>query len=200
MGKERNMKKIKKWWNNSGKFSKFILVLAFITAVGVIGNAIEGENTTADGENNLLNANNEEGKENSQIEEFYIGDKVIIDNVEYTVNSIEMTKEIGTQYIKSTAKDTYMIINITITNNKNDLLSINNSYFRLQLGEKTYRSSNTTLLENNIIIKGINPDVTLTGNIIFDITEATATNPSLQLQIQTDYLGREKETINLYKN
>jgi len=194
------MKKIKKWWNNSGKFSKFILVLAFITAVGVIGNAIEGENTTADGENNLLNANNEEGKENSQIEEFYIGDKVIIDNVEYTVNSIEMTKEIGTQYIKSTAKDTYMIINITITNNKNDLLSINNSYFRLQLGEKTYRSSNTTLLENNIIIKGINPDVTLTGNIIFDITEATATNPSLQLQIQTDYLGREKETINLYKN
>ena len=120
--------------------------------------------------------------------------------MEYTVNSIDITKQIGTQYFKSTAKDTYMIINITITNRRNNLLSVNDSYFRLQLGEKTYLSSKSTLLEDNIIIKGINPDVTFTGNIIFDITEATATNPSLQLQIQTDYLGREKETINLYKD
>jgi hypothetical protein len=196
-----NMNKIMEWWRSRGKFTKIYLIVGILITIGIIGSSMEVEGPDTDTKNQSQATNDNEGESEDSIDEgYYVGDRVMIGNVAYTINSIEITDKIGSQYLTSTAKDTYLIINVTITNNGNDLLTISDSFFQLQKGDKTYRATTSAILDDSLTFRGINPEVTLTGNILFDVTEQTATDSSLQLQIQTNHRGNQKEVVNLYRH
>ena len=67
-------------------------------------------------------------------------------------------------------------------------------------GEKTYNADSDGAMylgEDSIIFDEINPDASLTGKVVFDITQETIDAKDLVLQVQTEAFGSETENISL---
>ena len=129
-----------------------------------------------------------------------ICDVVNVEDVEYLVSNVSVTKSVGDQYLSNNANDTYLVIDISITNHGNEALSISDSFFKLLNGGNEYSTDSTGAIylgDTSIIYKEINPEVTLQGQIIFDVPEAVANDMQTQLQVQTGYWGSATEVISL---
>ena len=132
---------------------------------------------------------------------YKIGDTVKVGNVEYVVNSISSSKTYGNQYLFAEANDMFLIVNVSVKNCGNESLDVFSDFFKLKNGEKTYEcdSGNSIYVpEEAILYETINPDSTLTGNILFDIAQEAIDAPELQLQVQTGVWGTETGLINLH--
>ena len=178
------MKKLKKWQ----------IVLIVILALGVIGAlAGRGDEEKKNGEPAAEKTDNK--KKEDKKKEPKVGD------VEYTVNGIETTDTIGDEYLNQKAQETYLIVSVTVKNNGDDALSVLDSFFKLKKGDKTYNTDSTAIMylgDESIFAKEINPDASLKGKIVFDVTKATIDDKNLQLQVQTGAWGTEKGLINLH--
>ena len=51
------------------------------------------------------------------------------------INNVEVTKQIGSEYVNTKAKDTFLIIDISITNNEKESLTVADNFFKLLNGE-----------------------------------------------------------------
>ena len=123
----------KKWW-------------VWLLAVVIIGAALGGgddEQTVADGGNEVAqeaadapeNLPEEENEPSDEVVEVGIGVPAMIADVSFTVNSVEETKEIssGNEFIENaTTEGKYVVLEITVKNDKKEALTINSSYFSLE--------------------------------------------------------------------
>ena len=173
------MKKLKKWQ----------IVLIVILALGVIGAlAGRGDEEKKNGEpaaEKTDNKKKEDKKKEPKEKTYGIKDTLKVGDVEYTVNGIETTDTIGDEYLNQKAQETYLIVSVTVKNN----------------GDKTYNTDSTAIMylgDESIFAKEINPDASLKGKIVFDVTKATIDDKNLQLQVQTGAWGTEKGLINLH--
>lgn len=168
------------------------IVLVFIVA-GVVFNL-------GDDKNDSKETKDQETSETKETEKEYgIGELVNVGDVDYIVNRVETGKTVGNQYLNASAKDTYLIVDITITNHEKEALSVSDSFFKLLNGESEYSTdtNGAIYLDDSIIYQEINPEVTLQGKIIFDVPELIANDNQTKLQVQTGTWGTEKETISL---
>lgn len=123
----------------------------------------------------------------------------------FTVNSVNTAKEVGSQYLNSQAQGTYLVVNVTYENNENESTTVDTSFFKLKYGEKTYDSDGTASLYANsqddgstvFLLEQVNPDMSVTGDIIFDVTDEVANATGLQLQVQTGFFGTETGLITI---
>lgn len=114
-------------------------------------------------------------------------------------------KEVGSQYLNSQAQGTYLVVNVTYENNGNESTTVDTSFFKLKYGEKTYDSDGTASLYANsqddgstvFLLEQVNPDMSVTGDIIFDVTDEVANATGLQLQVQTGFFGTETGLITI---
>lgn len=173
-----------------------MLTLSIISMFSLVGCE---ETNSSDSET----SNNNKAEEKEEAVTYHVGDVVVVGDVQYTVNSISTQKEIGSEYLKETAKGTYIVINVSVTNNGNEELMIDSSLFNLINGEKEYSADSTAGLYANqdvsFFLENINPDLTLTGNVVFDVTDEVIASEELQLQVQTGFWGTETELIYLNK-
>ena len=124
----------------------------------------------------------------------------------FTVNNVSTTKEVGSQYLNSQAQGTYLVVNVTYENNGNEATTVDTSFFKLKYGEKTYDSDGTASLYANsqddgstvFLLEQVNPDMSVTGDIIFDVTDEVANATGLQLQVQTGFFGTETGLITIH--
>lgn len=103
-----------------------------------------------------------------------MGEKVTVNDVDYTVNEKKIQKEISVAngYLKYTADGNYLLINITITNNSKSSININSTDFRLKdENGATYSASILTSVDNMDMLnfETINPNATESGYIAYDI-------------------------------
>lgn len=130
-----------------------------------------------------------------------VGDVLKVGDVEYTVNAVSSSKTVGDQYLNTEANDMYLVLNVSVKNCGTEALTVSSDFFTLKNGENTYECDSSASIydgDNSIIFETVNPDSTLTGNVIFDITQETIDSPSLQLQVQTGFWGTETGLINLH--
>jgi hypothetical protein len=133
-------------------------------------------------------------------EEYKIGEVAKVGEVDYLINNVEVTKQIGSEYVNTKAKDTFLIIDISITNNEKESLTVADNFFKLLNGENEYSADSTGAIylnDNSIIFKELNPGVTLQGKIVFDVPESVAMANETKLQVQTGIWGSEKDVISL---
>lgn len=126
-----------------------------------------------------------------------IGQEVQVGDVFFTVNEISNATNVGGEY-GVTAQSQFTIVNVTVRNEKNEAITVDNNFFKLLSGERTYDSDGSAGIYANedadFFLTSVNPGVSLTGNVVFDVP---ADLEAPQLQVQTGFFGTETGVINL---
>ena len=204
MKREKVKKPIyKKWW--------FWLIL-----IVIIGTALSG------GEDNktIADAGNEQSQESAapvdeqpqepetpvEVAAVKIGVPATIADVSFTVNSVEETQEIssGNEFIENaTTEGKFVIVDVTVKNEKKEALTINSSYFKLFTSEGVEYEPNTDgkvmmamMDEEDFFLQQVNPGLSKTGKVVFEVGADLDLNTTV-LKGQTGFWGTEAVEISL---
>ncbi len=129
------------------------------------------------------------------------GELVKVGDVEYTLNSVSTATNIGGEWGEN-ASGVFLIINVTITNKGSDPLTISDDYFSLTRGKKSYKVDSTAGIyaneDSDFFYSDLNPENSLTGNIVFDVTQEVISDTKLQMKVKTGFWGTQ--TARIYVN
>ena len=198
----------KKWW--------FILLVVLIAygAVTKGGGSISSNNSTAtQTTSSTEQATNDKKEETAVSEESKstekksvaqampkIGEVTKVGDVEYIVNSKSVSQNVGGEYGK-TANGSYLILNVTVKNSGKKSITVTNDFFKLLKGDTEYETDSVAGMyaneEGKFFLSELNPENSITGNVVFDLNAETANASGLVLQVQTGVWGTQKGKINL---
>ncbi|MBE7122933.1 DUF4352 domain-containing protein [Bacillus cereus] len=98
--------------------------------------------------------------------------------VKIAVGSVESTDSVGGEYLQEKAQGVFKVVEITITNNQKDAITIDANSFKLvdnQDREFKYSTQAQTAFDignggkSDFFLKQLNPGLSQTGKIIFDV-------------------------------
>ena len=192
----------KKWW--------FWLIIVIVIA-GAVGGGNKDKTKKADTEKTAKVETKESKTEKSSPKKsekqvFRIGQDVTVGKVVYRVDGKEVADTVGNEYLNSTAKGKFLVLNVTVTNNGDKAVTVTDDFFKLYKGKTEFKADTTATMYANQAANGdsaafflqeLNPESTLSGKVIFDVSEDTINDPSTQLQVQTGIWGTQTEKINL---
>lgn len=188
----------KKWW------FWLIVVLVVGGAVGSGGDEAEKQKDVAadsTGETEVVSDTSQEKTESVETTQIYsIGETVDVGDVTYVVNSVDSATNVGGEYGQN-SKGTYLLVNVTVTNNGDESLTVDNSLFKLLNDGKEYDSDSAAGIyandDSSFFLESVNPELSLTGNVVFDVSDTVLNSDSKQLQVSTGFWGTETDLINL---
>lgn len=205
MKREKIKKPIyKKWW-------------VWLMVVVIIGAALSGgddDQTVSDGGNEVAQEAADTPKDppeevnepSDEVVEAGIGMPAKIADVSFTVNSVEETKEIssGNEFIENAITEgKYVILEVTVKNEKKEALTINSSYFSLETVDGVIYEPNTDgkvmmamMDEDDFFLQQVNPGLSKTGKVVFEVGEDLDLNTAI-LKGQTGFWGTETVEISL---
>lgn len=196
----------KKWW-----FILIVIIVVFGVIKGGSGsNSTKQEvassssaKTTASEETAQTKAtekNKNKEEETKVKEENKIGEVVKVGDVEYIVNSKSMSQNVGGEFGKN-ANGIYLILNVTVKNNGKKSITVTDDFFKLLKGDTEYSTDSTAGIYENkeakFFLSELNPENSITGNVVFDVNTETADASGLQLQVQTGAFGTQRGKISL---
>lgn len=202
----------KKWW-----FILLVVLIAYgavtkgggsITSKNSTGNSTTTQTTSsteqATNDKNGKTAVSEESKsaEKKSVAQAIpkIGEVTKVGDVEYIVNSKSIFQNVGGEYGK-TANGSYLILNVTVKNSGKKSITVTNDFFKLLKGDTEYETDSVAGMyaneEGKFFLSELNPENSITGNVVFDLNAETANASGLVLQVQTGVWGTQKGKINL---
>lgn len=151
----------------------------------------------------------EEPKEEPKAEpaaEFKIGDAATVGDVQYTVTKVKTADSVGADFMAEKAKGKYVVVSVEVQNNGNESITITDSFFKLKAGDKVFEADSVATLTANSDSDGdsffyeeLNPDLSASGVVVFDVSEKTSKAKDNILQAQTGFWGTETVDILLAK-
>jgi outer membrane biosynthesis protein TonB len=117
--------------------------------------------------------------------------------VKIAVGSVESIDSVGGEYLKENAQGVFKVVEISITNNQKDAITVDANSFKLmdnQDREFTYSTQAQTAYDignggkSDFFLKQLNPGLTQTGKIIFDVP---ADAQGLVLKARGGMMGKE---------
>lgn len=130
-----------------------------------------------------------------------IGDTLNVGDVSYVVVSVETASQVGSEYLNSTANGIYLVVTLSVTNHSSESLTISDTFFKILSGDKTFDADSTATLyadaENSFWYESLNPDLTMTGIVVFDVSEEVANSMDSNLQVQTGFWGTQTGIVSL---
>ena len=194
----------KKWW-----FILIIVLIAFGAIKGGSGTNSSKQSTSSNSSTQVTTSEEtvekKASEETKNIEEatkaeHKIGEIVKVGDVEYVVNSKSLSQNVGGEYGK-TANGVYLIVNVTVKNTGKKSITVTDDFFKLLKGDTEYASDGAAGLyaneEAKFFLSELNPENSITGNVVFDLSNETANASGLQLQVQTGIWGTQKGKISL---
>lgn len=180
----------KKWW---------VWLLAIIVVIAITSG---GDDTPTEKATDKAEPKTEEKSKAKEVVAAGIGEVVKVGDVEFTVNETTTAKNVGGEY-GSDAKGTFLIVDVTVTNLGTEAITTDSSFFKLKVGEKTYEADSSASIsadmKMNFFYEEINPDLSSTGKVVFDVSDAVIASPELMLQVQSGFWGTENGLINIAK-
>lgn len=201
MGQDGKMYKVKKPFYKRVWFW-VLIVLLFFGIAGALSGGEKKDSATA--------TSTSTNKETTAKEEktYKIGDDVAVGKMEYKVNSVEVVKQVGPSALPTNAKDTFLVVDLSVKNAGDKAVTIDSSFFKLKADGKTFEADSAASMSanqdengnitNSFFMESLNPDMQQTGKIVFDIPEAQANAQNNVLQAQTGYFGTETVSIALH--
>jgi len=99
-------------------------------------------------------------------------------NVKIAVGSVESVDSVGGEYLKEKAQGVFKVVEVTVTNNQKDAITVDANSFKLvdnKDREFTYSTQAQTAFDvgnggqSDFFLKQLNPGLSQTGKIIFDV-------------------------------
>ncbi|WP_156021136.1 DUF4352 domain-containing protein [Streptococcus ruminantium] len=185
----------------------WFIVLVGLVIIGSLQSVLGGgnpsstsTNQTTSSTNQVTTATSSSSSEKQQEVTYSIGQEVPVGNVIYLVNSKEITTNVGGEFGKN-ANGVFLLLNVTVKNNGKEAITVIDDFFTLLKGDVKYKSDSSAGIYANqdtkFFLTKVNPENSVAGNVVFDITEETANDPSIQLRVQTGFWGTETGLINL---
>lgn len=144
-------------------------------------------------------------EEEEAVETVGIGQTLTVDDIDFTVNDMYQQDSVG-DIIASNANDTYLILDVSVTNNQNEAVMLMESYFKIVDGETVFEPDSSASITANqaispdnlgLLAEEINPGSSRDALIVYDITQSVIDSQSKQLQVQSGMFGTETGIINL---
>lgn len=183
-----------------------------VIIIVVSGAALSGGSSTSSETPQISKDNNTAKKEENKPQEvkaYKIGDKVAVGDVEYIVKKVSKKNEVGPSIAPTSAKDTFVVLKISVKNNGSKSIMVDSTFFKLLSNGKEFEADSMASMsanqndngeiKNSFFYESLNPDVSLSGYVVFDVSNSLASANDLQLQVQTGIFGTEKEIIDLKK-
>lgn len=166
----------------------------------------EEEVETESGEQEESASEDEEVVNEEEAEEIVgIGETLVVDDIEFTVNEWFQQDVVG-DVLTSTANDTYLILDVSVTNNQNEAAMMMSNYFKIVDGDRVFEPDSTastyanqTVSPDNLglLAEEINPGSSRDAFIVYDLTQDVIDSDSKQLQVQSGIFGTQTGIINL---
>lgn len=174
------------------KKKRFILPLALVVIVVIASAAGAGggsgddgpkvvENDKASNENKSDSNSNDEGEKDEgdkvgeQGNPAKIGQTIELEGTRYTVNSARTTQRVGDEYFGEDADGTFVVVEITIENTKDETKTFVEDAARFVTNEdKKYDADTEAAIMaseegDTLFLKEMHPDLPTTGQLIFDV-------------------------------
>ncbi|MDU9371582.1 DUF4352 domain-containing protein [Staphylococcus ureilyticus] len=136
-----------------------------------------------------------------------IGEKVKVDDIEYTINSVETADSVGNQYVSSSADGKYIVADVTVKNNGDESITIDTELFKIIDGDATNGADSSASTDANtsasnpsdigFFLEKLNPGNEKTGKVVFDVSEKTAQSDNTKMQVKSGIFGSQKANIDI---
>jgi hypothetical protein len=177
------------------KVIKIVLgIIVLLLIMTMLGSS--GDNTSNQAQATIINQATSDQKNESNPNVYKIGDRVVIGDMVYTVTNFRKAGSAGDQYANAKANGIYVIVDMTIENLGNESTTISPGYAKIINSQgKTFESDPTgwVYLQDNILLKQIQPGLPVMGQAIFDVPEGITYN----LQVTDSVLGSNTALISL---
>ena len=103
----------------------------------------------------------------------------------YTVSNVENTSTIGSEYSKETTSGTFVVIDLELTNNKDETKTFMSNSAKLRTTDgKDYDTSDKGMFadDNILILEEIQPDLTTKGKLVFELPASKAAGSQLVVE------------------
>jgi hypothetical protein len=96
--------------------------------------------------------------------------QITVGGLFYNINGVYVTASYGSQYLSSNADGEFIVISLTVSNVGNKAADISASDFHLERGTTEYNYADASVYtEQRFAMNTLNPGVSRTGNIVFDV-------------------------------
>lgn len=181
-----------------GIIGLFVLLIVIGALVG--GEDNETSNDKTDAEVKDDGKKDEGKKEESKKEEEVtvgVGQPLTVGDVTFTVSGVEDKTVLGDQYYSEKPTDgaVYKMIYMNIENKSKEALTVDSSFFNLEVDGAEYSpTTSTVLIEEMFFLEQINPNLSKKGTLIFEVPQGAG---NMKLHVQTGFWGTETGVINI---
>lgn len=144
-------------------------------------------------------------EEDEAVESVGIGETLTVDDLDFTVHGVTQQDSVG-DVMTSNANDTYLVLDVTVTNNQNEAVMMMSEYFKIVDGETVYEpdsvastNANQAISPDNLglLAEELNPGSSRDALIVYDVTQQVVDSNTKQLQVQSGMFGTQTGIINL---
>ncbi|MGJ9414140.1 DUF4352 domain-containing protein [Aeromicrobium sp. CF4.19] len=182
---------------------KRIIIPVVLVVLAVGGAAMGGSGDTSGGSagGGSEGGGSEEETVGAKDAPIAIGETVELEGTSYTVESAEATKTVGSEFFEETAGGTYVVVELTIQNLKDDTRTFSDTAATLVGGnDKSYSTDSDGTFAaigddgEPLIFEDMQPDVAKTGLLVYDLPEDAAAGSLLEV---SDLFGGGEAYIDL---
>ena len=177
------------------KVTKIVLgIIALFLIMTMLGSS--DDNTSNQSPATTTNQATSDQKTESTSTVYKMGDRVVVGDMAYTVTNFREAGLVGDQYANAKPNGIYVIVDMTIENLGKESTTISSSYAKIiDSQERTSESDPTAwvYLQDNILLKQIQPGLPVRGQEIFDVPEGITCN----LQVTDSAWGGNTALISL---
>lgn len=184
---------MKKFFKGCLVFIVAIVVLGVIIGV-IVGGGDEESSTT---ENSSGSSSEEKATEETMVG---IGEELKVGDVVFKVNGTSTATNVGGEYgVKS--QGTFLILDVMVRNEGSEAITVDSSFFKLKVNGKEYEADSSAGIYANeqadFFLTSLNPDLSLEGKVVFDVSDEVINAEEQILEVQTGYWGTEMGQIQL---
>ncbi|GAA3722869.1 DUF4352 domain-containing protein [Salinicoccus jeotgali] len=134
-----------------------------------------------------------------------VGEALTVDEIDFVVNEWFQRDSVGTG-LSSTANDTYLVLDVSVTNNKNEAVMLTSDFFKITDGEVVYEPDTTASTYMNqevaadnlgLLAEEVNPGSSRNAYVVYDVAPGVIDSDTKQLQVQSGFWGTQTGIINL---
>lgn len=187
----------------------WVVVVIVVIGLGNMGGSKDSKSSSNSQKVSSGASSSNNNNTSAKTEKTYkVGQVVEVGSMQYTVTGVSTAKSVGPSILPTDAKDTFVVVDLTVKNSGDKEVTIDSSFFKLLDGSKTLSADSSASMSanqdesgqitNSFFLQQLNPDVEMSGKVVFDVSADQAASQSTKLKVQTGSFGTQTAEIKLH--